>query len=93
MTMPDPLNLREFSYDVQATMDAEGQAVYAYRMRLVRGALLEWESPYEPLLARTAEAAAVEARNRALQVMALVQGATIESLEPRGIGDDGQPVA
>lgn len=67
---------------------------YRYRVKVttpVAGKLPEvWVSPIEPLRATTVEAARAEARDRTLLVVMLAQGATMESLAPRGMGDDGE---
>lgn len=91
VTMPDPLGLREFGYEV-AKVAPGGEFIYAYRVRITRGDLMEYESPWEGLQATTEDVARGEARERTMHVMLLVQGGTVESLAPQGVGDDGQEV-
>ncbi len=83
------MSLREFRVEVASVSpDAPGEHLYAYRVTIVRGALVEYVSPWEGLQATTEDAARAEARTRATLVMALVQGAHVESLEPRGVPDN-----
>jgi hypothetical protein len=91
MTMPDPLGLREFAVSLRPA-PADSEPGYQYAITMTRGALVEWQSPWADLRATGEEAARAEAHDRAVIVMALVQGARVESLEPHGVGDDGQPV-
>lgn len=91
MTMPDPLGLRTFAYVLNERLHEDGEVSYTYEVRITRGTLLEYESPEEVLVASSEEAAKAEAATRTSLVMAMVQGGTVESLEPRGVGDDGQP--
>lgn len=93
MTTPDPLGLglREFSYSLRECAPG-GEYVYEYAVTIRRGNLTEYESPWENLQATTLEAARAEAQTRTALVAAMVQGARVESLGPRGVGDDGQPV-
>ncbi len=49
-----------------------------------------WDSPVAPLIATEHDAARAEARDRSKLVMALILGAIVESLEPRGVGDHGE---
>ncbi len=90
--MPD--SLREFHVEVAArpVYPVSDPAVeYAYRVTITRGPLTEWRSPWEVLQATDSDAALAEARDRAALVMVMVQGAHVESLTPRGVGDDGRP--
>lgn len=79
--------LREFAMEVAESLDGEGTVVYRYRLTMSRGTdggtvLTEWESPWETLQAQTLAGARLEARDRAVLVVALIQGVKVESLEP-----------
>lgn len=72
-----------FTYEV--TIDYPPDAEHSLPRR--------WLSGRAPLNATTALAARAEARERALMMMAMVQGARVESLAPHGINDHGEATA
>lgn len=92
MTAPDPFGLSarapEFSWELAQDTSTK---VYSYRMTMRRGGEVEYESPWESLPTQDERVAREMARERTMMVAAMIVGARVESLTPRGIGDDGRP--